>query len=229
MFQLWIFKIKVGLTAAFAVVTTFVCGQSYIITPNDTLMDTTPFNNLTHFNIQQLNLTSTPLVFSWQQIGLSIPAGWDANLCDNGNCYAGFPVSGTMDTVFNGDYGLMSVGINPYTISGTAIIQYTIWEENTPQQIDTLTWIISADVNSGIKNNTSEIPKIWLNQNIIHIQNISGQFSTLQLVDLSGNLVFTTNINSKNQIDLPEIQPSIYIVQLSGNQDLYKQKIYYHK
>ena len=229
MIQSWIFNIKVGLTVAFAAVTTFVCGQSYIISPNDTLIDTAPFSNLTHFNIQQINLTSSPLVFSWQQIGLSIPAGWDANLCDNGNCYAGFPISGTMDTVFSGDYGLMSVGINPYTISGTAIIQYTVWEENTPQQIDTLTWIISAEATSGIKNNTSGIPKIWFDQNKIHIQNISDQFLTLQLVDLSGNLVYTTNISNRNQIDLPAIQASIYIVQLSGNQDLYKQKIYYHK
>jgi hypothetical protein len=131
-------------TALLIAVTNILNAQNYALAPNDTIVGTVPFNDIYHFNIEQTNLTAGKLVFSWQRITVEIPAGWESNLCDNGNCYAGFPLNGTMDTVFNGDYGLMSVAVNPFEIAGIGFIQYKIWEASTPGQQDTLTWIITA-------------------------------------------------------------------------------------
>ena len=115
---------------------TFAYGQSYSITPNDSIVSNTSFNTTTHFDIQQNNLTAGSLVFSWQLVALNFPAGWTASLCDNANCYGGFPAGGTMDTVFTGNNGFISIGINPDTITGTALIQYVVWEASTPTQVD---------------------------------------------------------------------------------------------
>ena len=195
----FITKIIVGCAVALATAPAFVFGQNYDLTPNDTLIVNAPFNDLNHFTIQQNNLTSGSLVFSWQQILLDIPIGWEANLCDNGNCYPGFPLSGTMDTIFVGAYGLMSIGVDPDTISGTAIIQYAVWEESTPTEADTLTWIITANRTTGIletkiKNEFSIFPNA-ANNYINILTNLQKGFQYL-IYDGSGKQVKQGNSNS---------------------------------
>ena len=195
----FITKIKVGIAVALVTAPAFVNGQSYNITPNDTLIVNAPFNDLNHFTIQQNNLTSGSLIFSWQQILLDIPTGWTANLCDNGHCYPGFPLSGTMDTIFVGAYGLMSIGVDPDTISGTAIIQYAVWEENTPAQADTLTWIITANRTTGIleskiKNDFSIFPNA-ANKYINILTNLQAGFQYL-IYDASGKQIKQGNSTS---------------------------------
>jgi hypothetical protein len=143
--------IEVVLAAVLTAATPFLYGQSYTITPNDTIEAIAPLNDLKHYNILQLNNTGEKLVLSWQQLKLSIPKGWLANLCDNGHCYNDFPLSGTMDTVIGSDYGLMSVGIDPGTIPGNGIIQYMVWDINFPLKKDTLTWIITANKTSNLR------------------------------------------------------------------------------
>ena len=150
MFQISKFSVLVAAISLVAADTLYA--QNYNITPNDSVVAVAPFNDFNHFTIQENNLTTNALIFSWQQVLLSVPAGWTANLCDAGHCYTGFPVTGTMDTVFNGDFGLMSIGVDPGTILGTAFIQYVVWEESTPLQKDTLTWIITANGSTGIND-----------------------------------------------------------------------------
>jgi hypothetical protein len=165
--------------------------QQYQVVPNDSIVSNTPFNDLTHFNITQTNLSGNKLVFSWRQISLSVPAGWTANLCDNGNCYTDFPVSGTMDTVYKGDYGLMSVGVDPGQISGKAVIRYELWEAGSPGQKDTLTWIITAGSSTGLKETTSDLPLFIYPNPVVHeLVNIRALADMdFSLNDLSGKQI----------------------------------------
>lgn len=146
---------KMWLAVVFTAATTFAFAQGYNIAPNDTITAEVPYYKLSHFNILQNNNSNAPLIFSWRQLALSIPIGWTSNLCDNGHCYTDFPQSGTMDTVFKDAYGLMSVAIDPGMIKGSAFIQYVLWETNSPQKKDTLTWIISALGSTGVKENVN--------------------------------------------------------------------------
>lgn len=126
-------------------------GQSYSITPNDSIVGSVPFNDLFHFIIQQNNLTTDKIILSWEKIYAEIPEGWAAYLCDLGFCYGNFPDNGTMDTVPTGEYGLLSVGVNPFEISGIGVVQYTVWDDAHPETIDTLTWIINSENETGIE------------------------------------------------------------------------------
>lgn len=134
--------------------------QQYEVFPNDSIVADAPFDDITHFSITQTNLAGSKLLFSWRQISMSVPAGWTASLCDNGYCYTDFPLSGTMDTVYKGDYGLMSVRIDPKKISGRAVIRYELWEAGSPERKDTLTWIITAGGSTGIEEARSNQPFI---------------------------------------------------------------------
>ena len=198
--------------------TSIFFAQSYSISPNDSIVVVTPYSDLNHFTIQQNNLTNGYLVFSWQQVSLNIPVGWTANLCDAGNCYPGFPTNGTMDTIFSGNYGLMSLGINPDTIIGTAIIRYAVWEVNTPAQIDTLTWIITANGSVGIidlrdKNNFSIYPNPAKNSVSI-VSDFQSEFS-FTMNDIVGKEIYSgTSVNNNISLSICNFPNGVYSISI---------------
>jgi hypothetical protein len=49
-------------------------GQRYFIVPNDSLIVNAPFNELSHFTIQQQNNTFGQLFLHWERISLNVPS-----------------------------------------------------------------------------------------------------------------------------------------------------------
>lgn len=212
-------------TAILIAATNLLSGQNYSISPADTIISTVPYNDIYHFNIIQNNLTTDALIFSYEKVDAIYPIGWAANLCDNGTCYDGFPDSGTMDTVFNGDVGLMSVGINPANISGTSLFRYIIWEESTPEILDTLTWIISTDGVSSVANAlTASIDFIFnaQQQNVIITSNLNDGFEYF-ISDVSGRVLINGKSFQPNvSIDVASFIPGIYLVYILNNKSFSK-------
>lgn len=212
-------------TAIMIAVTNLLSGQNYSISPADTIIGAVPYNDIYHFNIVQNNLTTDALIISYEKVDAIYPVGWIANLCDNGNCYDGFPDSGTMDTVFNGDVGLMSVGINPGYISGTSLFRYIIWEESTPEILDTLTWIISTDGVSSVANVISASIDFIFNaqqQNVIIASNLNDGFEYF-ISDLSGRVLINGKSFQPNvSIDVASFIPGIYLVYILNNKSFSK-------
>jgi hypothetical protein len=219
---------KVGLAVVFAAANSFVFAQAYTILPSDSIVTYAPFNTLSHFTIQQKNNYSKTIVLSWQQIFLHIPNGWIANLCDNGHCYADFPISGTMDSVYNMEYGLMAIGINPDTIKGTAIIKYAVWDVNTPTKKDTLTWIISASSLAGIveieHKNTINIFPNPVKNNLNIISNLQTGF-TYSINNLSGKEILTGHTTSNSiSLSTENVSDGIYSISVSENKKIISTK-----
>ncbi|MGB4931867.1 MAG: hypothetical protein WBP43_17945 [Chitinophagales bacterium] len=212
-------------TAVMIAVTNLLSGQNYSISPADTIIGTVPYNDIYHFNIIQNNLTTDALIFSYEKVDAIYPIGWTANLCDNGTCYDGFPDSGTMDTVFNGDVGLMSVGINPGYISGTSLFRYIIWEESTPEILDTLTWIISTDGVSSVANALSASIDFIFNaqqKNVIITSNLNDGFEYF-ISDLSGRILINGKSFQPNvSIDVASFITGIYLVYILNNNSFSK-------
>ncbi len=223
-------KLRNILAVAFVTASTFVFGQTYTLNPGDSLVDVMPFNNLYHFTIQQPNISGQAIVLSWEQISVSVPVGWTASLCDNGNCFTNFPLSGTMDTVSATDYGLLAVAIDPSNIAGTATIRYAVWDVNTPFQKDTLTWIISANGSLSIgdlqMNNSFSVFPTVVNSDFTITSNSLSSFS-YSLSDQSGKIVLI----GKSEYDFVKISVSelavgFYFVTLQDEfKNRYVQKI----
>lgn len=216
-------NIGVLVTAMLMAATNMLNGQNYLNTPNDTIDGVVPYNDIYHFNIFQTNLTTGELIFSYQKINVDYPSGWTANLCDNGTCFDGFPNSGTMDTVFNGDVGLMSIGVNPGDISGTSIFQYAIWEASTPYLIDTLTWFITAEeplsVIEDVHAYSHDFLVYVLDKNIVLQTSLKGEFE-YQITNINGLLV-TKGIATQNTfvVELPNLNKGIYFVTAAFDQN----------
>jgi hypothetical protein len=131
-----------------------------------------------------------------------------------------------MDPVYIGDIGLMSLHVNPHFEAGTAIIRYSIYTTNTPLQVDTLTWIITATGATGISNIDYIEPSISINNQTLYLNNIDDKFPSLKIIDINGQIIYQTSIqDKKEQHYIPFINSPFVIVQLNGNGISHKQKI----
>lgn len=201
-------------------------GQSYTHSPNDTIIANANLDFYSVFNITQLHPTNDTLYFKWNKVSASVPTTWEVSICDNGHCNTSLVDSGAMDPVYTGDIGLMSLHLNPHFETGTAIIRYSIYATNTPSQVDTLTWIITASGSLGIANENYLQPSISINNQTLYLNNIDKQFTALQIIDLSGQIIYQTSIKDKQeQHYIPNIHSPFVIVQLNGNKISHKQKI----
>jgi len=210
------------------IATHYSYAQSYSIYPNDTIEGSVPFNDLFHFIIQQKNLTSEKIVLSWQKIYAVIPEGWNAYLCDLGSCYDNFPDSGTMDTVVVGEYGLLSVGVNPFEISGTAVVQYTVWDEAHPEKVDTLTWVINSESATGIDFLSPDDFIVYPNpaKNLINILGLFQEGISYKISNCNGIIVDQgNNLNSQSQISLGTFPDGIYFVTIYCENNVYSERL----
>ncbi len=214
-----VFRYKLFAVAILLASANNLFGQAYSIEPNDTIVANASINKLSHFSITQQSLITGKLVFSWEQIYLSVPIGWMANLCDNGHCYIDFPANGRMDTVYNSDYGLLSVAIDPGIIKGSAVIRYVVWEHNTPLQKDTLTWIINANGPTGtsdIINNQSFLVYPNPAEKIIQIVAPGKDGCAFNINDLDGKEMLCGELTEGTNSILTEHLPTgTYILSIS--------------
>ncbi len=136
---------KIICVVAIIATTQISFAQNYIHSPNDTLIANAVFDDVGVFNINQLHPNNDTLFFRWKKWLVNIPTTWEASMCDVGHCYTSVVDSSTMDAVYPTDIGIMSLHLNPHFEAGTGIVQVLFWEQKTPTQIDTLTWVITAN------------------------------------------------------------------------------------
>jgi len=106
--------------------------------------------DLQTLTIEQHNTTLGVINLKWKKISESVPANWDASVCDNKICFTTLVDSGSMLPVGPGDYGFLLLHITPHVNYGTAIVQYAVWCIADPNHIDTLTYILNSNANSAV-------------------------------------------------------------------------------
>lgn len=195
-------------------------GQSYYHSPNDTITSNAAFNDISVFNIMQIHPTADTIYFKWHKQSVSLPATWEASICDNGNCYTTLKDSGMMAPIVPGDDGLMSLHIDPKSEAGTAIIRYTIFATNTPHQIDTLTWIVTAAGETGINGTDKTTPFIYTENGVIICKNLMGNYVKAMLYDANGRLLYQKDIKGEEaNIPVMNYSKPVLILQLRGRRN----------
>lgn len=213
------FKRKLLLIAVYFTAINNSFAQSYFHSPNDTIIANAIFDDISVFNITQVHPTSDTIYLKWHKQSVVMPLTWEASICDNGNCYTTLKDSGMMAPIVPGDNGLLSLHINPKFESGTGIIRYTIFAVNTPLQVDTLTWIITANATTSILETENIHPIVYAGYRQIICKNLNGNYSKALLFDISGKLLFQMNIQ-ENEIHIPtqDYNPQLLILHLKGKQ-----------
>ncbi len=132
------------------IIQNFSYAQTFLNTPNDTINISGLMEDLETLSIQQVNTTNKTISLKWQKVSESLPAAWEASVCDNVTCYASLIDTGTMNPISPADYGLLLLHNTPHVNFGKALIQYEVWDINTPLLRDTLTYILTVSDALGI-------------------------------------------------------------------------------
>lgn len=213
-----------SVTILFCIVAEYSWAQSYYHSPNDTLSRTTALDEQVTMNITQIHPTADTIQFRWNQLSISMPMDWVASICDNSNCYTSLLNSGQTLPVLPGDDGLILIHCTPHTNTGVGIIRYTIYELSTPQNVDTLTWIVTVN-ELGINDISSSKNDFYVYNNEIHFLNPTNLPDELKLIDLSGKTIFYSKINDI-ETNLPILPVSSYILELQYQNQIIRQKIW---
>ncbi|PQJ09372.1 hypothetical protein CJD36_019180 [Flavipsychrobacter stenotrophus] len=220
--MLYINQLKRSITLIVVFITTVSVSfaQSYYHSPNDTIIGTAIYEDVSVFNITQVHPTADTISFRWKKYSVAIPATWEASICDNGNCYTTLKDSGTMATIVTGDNGLMSLHVNPHLQSGTGIIRYSIFATNTPSQVDTLTWIITAIAPNAVIEVSTLQPEIIIYNKRIAIKTLNDEYSQVILHDLNGKVLCHKDIQAgQTSISTQEYPTEVLILQLTGKRN----------
>jgi hypothetical protein len=197
--------------------------QSYYHSPNDTIISNANFDDVSVYNITQVHPLNDTILFKYHKYSVAMPTSWDAYLCDNTTCHPDMADSSNMWAI-PGDNGLMSLHLNPHFEAGTGIIRYLFFDTNTPLQVDTLTWIISAGA-TDISTLTTENPCITIINQTLSLKNVVGRFDKLRILDMNGRIIYQAAIEKNEHFTMPYFQTPVIIVQLGGYKILYQQKM----
>ncbi len=203
--------------------------QKYSISPNDSFIDEMPLDETYHFSVHQNNNSSDTLYFGWKKISESIPNGWEVNLCDNNNCYAGRPDSGAQILTFPSEYGQMSMAVSPHQIEGKAYVQYECWEKMSPTKLDTFTWQITSKKSVALqefKKSSIQISPNPTNQHITIQSDLVDGF-TYKIIDGMGRIQIEKNVQqSTENIDVSNLINLNYLLIIEKNNKIvYTNKI----
>lgn len=218
---------KLMVVVLFCMTASMVFSQAYSHSPNDSLIANTSVNNPVTMNITQVHLNNDTLQFVWKKLSVALPNDWTAQICDNQACNASLIDSSTTLPVLPGDDGLMLIHCYPNNNPGTGIIRYTIYEVHSPNQVDTLTWIINASSTAGIHESVTSVPAYTLAGNRFQLTEKGVGFTNLALFDLNGKELFSSVIPNSEIIEIPVFPASFYYIVLSGTNSIIRQKIWY--
>lgn len=188
-------------------------GQSFSHSPNDSLEVYTVLGQQVTMNITQVHPTNDTLNFSWYKLQADLPFGWTATICDNSDCYPSLVNSGNTLPVLPGDDGLMIVHCATNTTIGTGIIQYAIYETSNPSQIDTLTWIIHAEIADLSEENLSF--NLNYTNGILSIESTKSVNVSFDLIDAFGKIMFKVNMSNHEIKDISYLPNGVYWIRSS--------------
>jgi hypothetical protein len=216
------------LFAIFLTANNALFAQHYTISPNDSATANTVLTSTVTRNFNLQHTQNDTLIFHWKKLSVSMPANWDAGICDYQHCYTTLLDSGITDQVIPTDDCVMSVHCTPNINNGTAIIRYTFYEENSPLIIDTLTWIINCST-TGISNTTAQSLIITTILQKIILRNVDESISNIHVFDESGKEIYRTEkMKVEMEIEISNAQAHIYFIQLNNKQKSVTKKIIFN-
>jgi len=119
-----------------------------------------PHSDITDCAIHIESLISDTLFLAYERIGLSLPAGWAASLCDNANCYGDVHAAGNMAPFKSPAEAFIKITVAPQGIAGTAVIQYVVWNLKAPTEKDTLTLNIVVNWGANLDRATTALDAV---------------------------------------------------------------------
>jgi hypothetical protein len=183
-----------------------------------------------NFFITIRNNGTTKINLTYTNVSYSFPAGWNVGVCDTYNCMGGInPGNWNLDSLKpgSGNEFYIELSVDPGTIIGNGYLKVHIWQNDFPNQVDTLVWKISSSGVGITEITDNKSIHVFPNpvKDILTLNNVLAENSSATLTDALGRNMITANINStQNSIDVSSLAKGIYtlVIESKGKQ-FYKQ------
>ena len=200
--------------------TDFSFSQSYSITPNDTFEVVGYLEDLQTLTISQQNNTSDTLYFQWEKVSESVPANWEASVCDNEVCYISLVDSGTTNPVFPTESGFILLHVTAHVNYGTSVVRYAIWDIANPAMKDTLTFITIVNAPSAIaetenKNTFNIFPNPA--NDYLYVTSPNNENFSLNIFNSLGEKISSAVSTQNWKLETGNFANGVYTISISGN------------
>jgi len=194
--------------------------RTYTVEPSAKVVETTTImDDVTKYYIHFKNTTGNDIHLGWKKLSMDIPTGWDYSLCDFSTCYSGIPDGDhIMSTVQKDSSGFLAPNIYPDNNNGTFTLTMAVWDVDHPSITDTLTWILTANVQATVVNGNASKFKMSAFPNpatkTAAIQFGSSVSGTINLLSSNGAIVLEQRITnaSSASLDVSSVSAGEYIV-----------------
>ncbi|MCW3127309.1 MAG: hypothetical protein JWO03_2967 [Bacteroidetes bacterium] len=207
-----------------------VFAQTFTITPDDSASSSGYREDMQSLFIYQHNTSPDTISIKWKKVSASVPALWDATICDNLLCYTGLQDSGVMNRIAPDTAAYLLLHVTSHVNYGTAIVRYAVWDVANPAMKDTLTFLVTANDVSAINEAGSDQNfRIYPNpvQGTLQIQTSIGSDFTYTIKDLSGREILTDSFTGGScSVPAGNIASGIYCLSISDkDKNTYTKKI----
>ncbi|MCX6352298.1 MAG: T9SS type A sorting domain-containing protein [Bacteroidetes bacterium] len=163
------------------------------------------------------NMSGKSLNLRWKRISNTLINSWDYSICDNGNCFAGIPDSGSNTTMKAGDTAFFKLLVDTKGVKGkgTVVIQ-VIQTTSAGVREDTMSIAVETET-TGINYTVSKTDNIKLYPNPVkeslQIMNY-GNTKVISVYNLSGQQVVKSNMSLTgiSYINVTSLASGLYIV-----------------
>lgn len=222
-----IVRIVLLLVAFFASTNCGFC-QTFFNSPDDTIEITGFLEDLQTLTIEQHNISNDTITLSWQKVSDTVPALWEASVCDNVFCYTSLVAGGIMNPIASGDLGFLLMHITAHVNYGTAVIRYAVWDVLNPSLKDTLTYILhvtnASAFNTLDKPGEAIVYPVPFND-VLNFKFPSNKICELQVESSEGKLIYSSVAGEDFQLATDNWTSGIYFLKMKTQDGLFINKI----
>jgi hypothetical protein len=164
-----------------------------------------------------LTNTSNPkidLEMKWERIENNLPSEWEASICDPEGCKTPLVDASVFTLPKEGDNHYINIHFYPYNTEGEGITKVKVYETADPDNFVVLTFTGKAQTPTSIEEFSTQSIGFYPNpaQDVIYFKSIPNK--PVQIIDITGKIIFQENTFNKNAISLQNFNKGIYFLKI---------------
>ncbi len=199
-----------------ALVTSRAIGQSFQALP-PVLTQEVALNQANECYIHFINPSGNPLLLKWRQLEISMPAGWDIDLCDYGTCYVGIPPNGTMNLVYDTIQAYLKLIVQPGAMPGAAWCWFRVQEVDHAENFTDVYFSLYTPGITATQTPETASLRVYPNpaRDLLIVENPGPQAIPARLFNSTGQLAWQETLapTDHTQIPLADWPAGLYFLQ----------------
>ena len=165
------------------------------------------------------NNTSAPMDINWARVSVTMQAGWETGMCNNGTCLPAVMNSGSIQQLPANTEAFLRLHVSTYHIQGNSRYVFVLYPANDSSQPDTLVYDVTCTSTTGIaaagSSGSIQLEQAGNRLTFVHNKNLE---LAVQLYTTAGVLMEDKTIRSGNGLDLDGMATGVYLVQVSDQE-----------